>query len=523
MKSFLILAGTWSILLLAGCAVDNAKGAAGYLPESNTYYHVTDYHFFFRNLNTIADNAHLHILHSKLPAPQKEKWSILLSALRMSSGALGLDENLFSGTSSVRLPGEKPLFRTTRVWGTKAAQPGLLWQTVTPEAIHVRSKLKQLPAHTIAAGAVNVRTEQICRLLEKTVNALSGEKIPFPTEIAEDLSGVWEFACLPGQDGIYTEITLPDPRSHFETFLKSILPSREDGTKYAPQSEFSPEITFHFQPGRLTLAIGKKTVPPAGPLGDDPQILKRLAYLDANGAGFFYLSPSAGQYLQPDRAATPCILAVLSAKPEALILQSVSDWDPVSEQWLLPAVLAPVASLGKWFNHVENPLNTKSSLPEGSACTVQLEKLRTALENYAEKHGGKYPVPHSVEGLRELLKERLITPEQLLCPAATGDTAAKNAESFTADNCSYIYVGGSTRQTPADFPLIMDWPLNHRDEVRILTAGGKIHTFFIRDLNSCRKLASFLQSRFLYPEQDFRRLLDVADTLDNTFLKGYSK
>ena len=69
----------------------------------------------------------------------------------------------------------------------------------------------------------------------------------------------------------------------------------------------------------------------------------------------------------------------------------------------------------------------------------------------------------------------------------------------------------------------MDWPLNHRDEVRILTVGGKIHTFSIRDLNSCRKLASFLQSRFLYPEQDFRRLLDVADTLDNTFLKGYSK
>lgn len=523
MKSFLLLTGALSVLLLAGCAVDNAKGAAGYLPESNTYYHITDYHFFFRNLNTIADNAHLHILHSKLPDREKEKWSIRLSALRLTAGASGLDENLFSGTSSVRLPGEKPLFRTTRVLGTTSTTPGLLWQIFAPQSIRIGEKLNPLPANTIAAGAVEVRTEHLFRLFGKTVNTLSGEMLPFPPEIAEGLAGVWEFVCLPGKDGIYTEITLPDPRSHFSALLQSILPTREDGTKYAPQSEFSPEITFLFQPGRLTLAIGEKTVPPAGTLGDNPQILKHLAYLDANGAGFFYLSPSAGQYLQPDRAATPGILAVLTAKPEALILQSVSDWDPISEQWLLPAVLAPIAPFSEIFQSVEMPPETKNSLPEESACTVQLEKLRTALENYAEKHDGKYPAPHSVEGLRELLKEKWISPEQLLCPAATGDTAAKNAESFTADNCSYIYVGGSTRQTPADFPLIMDWPLNHRDEVRILTVGGKIHTFSIRDLNSCRKLASFLQSRFLYPEQDFRRLLDVADTLDNTFLKGYSK
>ena len=57
----------------------------------------------------------------------------------------------------------------------------------------------------------------------------------------------------------------------------------------------------------------------------------------------------------------------------------------------------------------------------------------------------------------------------------------------------------------------------------MLTISGKILSFQFKNLDSCRKAVSFLQSRFLYPEPDFLRLLKVADTLDTTFLKGQSK
>ena len=123
----------------------------------------------------------------------------------------------------------------------------------------------------------------------------------------------------------------------------------------------------------------------------------------------------------------------------------------------------------------------------------------------------------------ELLASGLIAPDELICPAAHGDNPARDAASFTYDNCSYVYVGGSGPQTPEDFPLVFDWPLNHRDRFHVFTVGGKVLTFSLKDLKSCRRLASFLQSRFRYSEPDFRRLLEAADKLDAKFLKGHSK
>lgn len=525
MRFILPVIGAAFICFLGGCVLPQQEGAARYLPESNVFYTCTAYTDFARRLSDTLDATHQDFQQSDLPDEAKQEWSVILASIRLAALHCGLNENLSSGTSCRRLAGEKTQFHTIRVLATRPPAQGVLWQFSGNRTVNLKQSLAQLPAETLAAIVLAVDTDAIRQPLLKTLETLYGKAARLNEQHL--FSGIWQWVCLPGEDGIYAELSLPDPDGTGYELLTQFLPQTPDGISYLPGNGRIPELKVIFSAGRTRITSGKKQETAPRQLLTKPEIQAGLQHLPADGIGVFYLSAEAGKYMQPDRPAPlrpiPEVLGMLSRMPDALILQTISDWDPVSESHLIPAVMTPIPGFMKLFLYLDWMKKTSASLQTNRECTGQMQSIRTALNSYAANHQGKFPAADGIEGFRELLKTQHLSPKALLCPSATGDTPAENAEKFTADNCSYVYIGGSTVKTPADFPLVIDWPLNHKDEFHMLTISGKILSFQFKNLDSCRKAVSFLQSRFLYPEPDFLRLLKVADTLDTTFLKGQSK
>ena len=526
MRFILPVIGIAFICFLTGCTLPKQEGAVRYLPESEIFYTRTTYTDFVRRLSGTLDATHQAILQSDLPDEAKQEWCVILATIRLAALHCGLNENLTSGTSCRRLASEKIQFHTTRVLATRPPAQGILWNFSGNRTVNLQQSLAQLPAETLAAIVLPVDIDAIRQPLLKTLETLSGGRLNLKGQpsAGHAFSGVWQLVFLPGEDGIYTELSLPDQDGSGHALLTKLLPQTPDGTSYFPPQDNFPEMKVLFSAGRLLITCGQKQTANTRKLLTKPEIRDRSQQLPANGIGVFYLSAEAGKHMRPGRLdplrPAPEVLGVLDRRQDALILQTISDWDPVSEALLIPTVTTPLPKFMKFLLYLDWLKKTSASLPLNGECTDQMQNIRKALNSYAADHQGIFPAADGIEGFRELLKTPYLSPKALLCPSATGDTPAENAENFTADNCSYVYIGGSSVRTPADFPLVIDWPLNHKDEFRMLTISGKILTFQLKNLNSCRKAVSFLQSRFLYPEPDFLRLLKVADALDTTFLQG---
>ena len=520
------------LCLLTGCMLPEQQGAAKYLPASDICYSVTDQSTLFRNLNAAADRLQLSIMQSDLPEQQKRENLILLAAVRLAAIHCGLNETLSSGTSSTRIDGQEPRFNTTRVLAAAPGNAGVLWHCLSAGTLDIKETLARLPADTELAAAVRLETTGICTPLRGTARPLFPDREFSGIEKwAESLSGTWLLSGRAGESGICLELRIPDRNGTVSTWLRSQLPFQEDGVWLKTLEQQQLPFSVQLLPGEILLVAGEPLpVPEDGSLLLHPEIQKRLQFLPQKGAGLVYLSCQAensfflGENRWDNIRMTPEILGVLSAKPDALILNSISDWDPASENILLPLLWKkPFPFFADGLKIGKLARNSILVRQESEECSGRMQPIKKALFTFAAKNGGKFPEKNDVEGLRELLQTGLLKPEDLICPAATGDSPAADAGSFSPDNCSYIYVGGSTGQTPADFPLVMDWPLTHKARFQVLTAGGEIRTIHAGELDSCRKMVSILQSNHLYPEKDFRRLLEVADKLDSIFLKGHSK
>ncbi len=529
MRFFLPAAGAALICFLAGCNPQSRNGAAQYLPESNICYNYTSYTEFFNHLSDVIDAAHQGILQTNLSAEDKFEWSSKLAAVRLAIVSCGLNENISSGTSSTRLPGPKAQFKTTRVLCTGSEPEGLLWQFHGNRQINLPESLKNLPEDTLAAVLLPVDVQTISENLKELIQSQENAAIlpSGQSRLFQSISGTWVLIIRPGEDGIYTELSLPDQHGLGRKFLQNFLQQTPDGTCNIPLDNKNLQCRVEFSANRILITSKQKSPEPNRKLLQLPAVQSSLPHLPADGIGIIYLSANAGAYIQPARLDAlremPNMLGVLTRKPDALILQTVSDWNPVSEKHLIPAVLTDWPQFLKVLLWADQFSIVTAAMQKNHGCSDHIQILRKAAADYAAAHNGKFPAASGIDGVRELLNGKFLDPAALVCPSAPGDTPAENAEKFTADNCSYVYVGGSTTSTPADFPLFFDWPLNHKDQFNVITVSGKVYSFQLKELNSCRKIASFLQSRFLYPEQEFLRLLKTADSLDAAFLKGHSK
>ena len=528
MKKVQFLAALLPILLLAGCSVPET-GVRPYLPESDLYYCRTTYTEPAARLQTIADRLDLSLQQSGMPDRRKRELCAMIAAFRLVLLKSGAAQDLESGTSGVRLPGDAGFLTTRALASTRETPSGVLWETLGREGQDIRGELAKLPADTIAAFSFELRTEDVARQTAEIMGLFA--RMPTPPGLlptARALAGRWKFLCRPGKENVFIELSVPDRDQRISTLLKTFFPPRADGSIRLPAADSGIEPVILTENETLKLRLGTPAGTPAGSLLEREDVQNALPHLPGTGAGWFYLAPGWGKHLDLSASTTPVDelphqLAILTVRPNALILRSVSSWDPVSEAWLMPIVLFGAEPLGMLLTSGEQVRDAALDRQSFTACERQLTDMGQALRGYAARHGGRFPAGHDIEGFRELLKTGLLAPDKIVCPAAHGDTPARDAASFTYDNCSYVYVGGSAADTPGDFPLVFDWPLNHRDRFHVLTVGGKVAAFHLENLDSCRKLASFLQSRFRYPEPDFRRLLEAADKLDAKFLKGHSK
>lgn len=529
MKTILRTAAAFA-LALAGCAAP-PQGTADMrdiLPESDLYYYRASCAEPVRRIQELFDRLDQEMQRSQLPDRRKHELCAIFAACRLALLRSGLADDIACGVSSVRMPDGGPGFLTTRALVAGKKSDGLLWKMFGSQTRNIRAELAALPADTLAAFSIDLRTEEIAAQSAGIAELFTGMPMQW-TQVAQALTGRWRFVCRPGMPDMYFELTVPDRKQTLGAFLKTFFPPRTKDTIRLPKFDNGIEPVILLAGEELILRIGSPADPPGGGLASLPEVDSSLRVLPETGAGWFYLAPGWINGMTRDSAVLPAatdlprILAVLDVRPDALILRSRSDWDPLSEAWLLPIVAAGAKPLSDLLAAGEEMQESAREMQSFRACEKQIGLLGAAFRTYASAHGGKFPAGHDIEGCRELLAAGLIGPEAFVCPAARGDTPAKDAASFTYDNCSYVYIGGSGPDTPEDFPLVFDWPINHCGQFHVFTVGGKVLSFSLKELNSCRKLASFLQSRFRYPEPDFRRLLDVADKLDAKFLKGHSK
>ena len=142
--------------------------------------------------------------------------------------------------------------------------------------------------------------------------------------------------------------------------------------------------------------------------------------------------------------------------------------------------------------------------------------LADALEKYAAEHDGRFPAEEGIAGLKTLLEAGLIAPSALICPG-TEDEAAADTESFTFDNCSYVYFGGFNRKSNPKLPLVIDWPFNHADAVNVILVDGSVETLELENPENCRRVVSYLHTRYHYTEPEFKQLMQKAAALDQQF------
>ena len=98
-----------------------------------------------------------------------------------------------------------------------------------------------------------------------------------------------------------------------------------------------------------------------------------------------------------------------------------------------------------------------------------------------------------------------------------GEKAAADTESFTFDNCSYVYFGGFNRKSNPKLPLVIDWPFNHADAVNVILVDGSVETLELENPENCRRVVSYLHTRYHYTEPEFKQLMQKAAALDQQF------
>lgn len=500
-----------------------------FLPSSSFYYHLENYSAPMHHLQEFADRVHQKILRSQLPDQKKRELCAVLGTIRLAAAKLGLHDNIASGASSV--PIRETLhgisfYRTTRVLvnGNPDA-PGLLWHSFTQTPVIRDDFLNTIPDSALLAMELQLNAYQVNSCLAEFLTVL-GENSPLTVDpqIARALSGRWKIIIL----STGTELSVPDRNGQVRAIAEKLLSGSLAGSLKFPGTNGG--LRLHAAKDRLVIRLGFIPAQPGTGVPAESAAMELLRQnLPEKASGFGFVSPAFFQLLLKTAGGFnmdtqfPLTAAALSATNEALVLHSVSSWDPVSEERLLPLAIFGTGSIRELLDAGGKLHDSARLLQAEKECTAKLKTMSSALQKYARSHQGKFPAGNTIETFRELTAAGLIRPGNLICPAATGDTPAPNADSIGYDNCSYVYIGGSDRNTPGDFPLVFDWPLNHKNRFQILTVNGQVRTFEVERLNSCRKLASFLQSRFRYSEKDFQRLRAAADLLDAKFLKGHSK
>jgi hypothetical protein len=160
--------------------------------------------------------------------------------------------------------------------------------------------------------------------------------------------------------------------------------------------------------------------------------------------------------------------------------------------------------------------NTQSSKQKTDGdpekCYSNLLKLRSALQEYAEKNGS-FPSSLHTDGFNQLTDTKALTPEIFVCPDYGCDIPRPGVE-LVNDNTGYVYFGNWKKGSSGKLPLVIDLPDSHSDFFLVLLSDGTIEKIELPMQMSVKRMASTLHTVFKYQEDEFSELIRRAEILD---------
>lgn len=526
------------------------KQISGELDSDGTYYYIANKSGALKALESYAAELTNALLNSKLPEENRARLAGMIHTVMLVFSLAGLGGELGCGASSIELPaaqGELPYFRNTAFLchGEKPAN-GLIWQLFGTRNRDLSADLGAIPADALFAADFEFYPAAAAMTAERLLAGLRRENgAPVINDstlkVLQNIGGEWSILLIPLRTQGKGNGGLP--------FGLMIAATDRDGSGYRmlasmlEASPAAPELLLPPLPGmarrdaaRIVHADGmtifyssmqcvSRLAESQTMLKDTPGYAALAQKLPTEGVGFVYNSERLGELLADFFRRNGELVLPVDLPNQLIIVGRTengakavgnSNWDyniASLEFSLLPLVGSLTGKVTEMFEDLQFAAQEKANQ---DACLKNLELLAAAFSQYRAKHHA-LPPAGELDGLKALLRDGNVTPAQLLCPAASGDAPAASAAALNYGNVSYVYFGPWGKGTNGELPLLADWPLNHPDQFNVLLNNGSIVTFQVENLENCRRLVSFLHSRYKYSEAEFKKMLEIADKLDRMF------
>ena len=580
LKRFLFPAAAAVLLCVAGCrSTDGAPAErdrevfqriSDRLDADGSYYRIQNPAHLFDSLERVdraLDNA---VARSGLPDELRDELIRYKALMGLVIRLSGISELEGIGASSVLLEagedGSGTLFRNRMFLAFPGDAEGFLWKLAGSENRPLARELVALPVNTVLAADFVFRPVEIYRELSRS-DALKAE-LDMATlglgmeadKFLDSISGEWAFlltapedADLDSLDKLNLLLVMPDKERcvfNWIAGIAALLPNIatrdgdvitfafKDNPMFGPLKESVPRIVW--SDGQITFyssaqAMSEFASGSVERLVSTAEFQRLMRQLPPTGVGFCYsggnfwrlLTRGMGEFVSgglveiDPEGEYPSELMILRRTSDGLLAVGNSNWDynqmEFAAQTFLPLMLFIEAGLPQLYDTEDSTEIAELQEEYNSKCLEQLEKLKTALNAYADAHDGKFPDGEDVAGLKQLLKGNFAQPGDMICPGAEVDEPAENIEEFSFQNASYVYFAGFKRDSNGKLPLLADWPFNHAERVNVLLVDGTIESIDADDVGTCKRIVGFLQARYKYDETEFRELIRLADKLDKLF------
>lgn len=397
------------------------------------------------------------------------------------------------------------------------------------------SHIAGLPADCISASAVSADLVKLWNsvknskldLKNKLASAIRTVLATTPEEFAARHSGVLTLATFPPATDPGYCLFIPDKDKHLYNRLKTfagkkagdlfdisfnnlkIFPAHKQGrTVFCG----SPQIRARVLKPEKTLADTKEfsnspasSAPPCVELDWDKKGTPSIIYL---GSGKGFSAPAkVSEY------------NILCRTGYGFYLSSVS-----SNDWNIDLFRNELLGNLAFFDLIRGfaappPPKTEKPRPQKQnvdgnpeKCFRNLQKLGTALQEYAKKNG-QHPSSMHTDGLNQLTDTKALTPEIFVCPDS-GCNVPHPGVDLVNDNTGYVYFGSWQKGSSGKLPLVIDLPDSHSDFFHVLLADGTVQKIELPMQMSVKRMASTLHTVFKYQEDEFRELIRRAEILD---------
>lgn len=530
---------------------------AGRLDAGGTFYCYADQTEVLKSAVAFLKDLDVAVQASELPAKKKAGIAKGVAAALRLIAAMGAEGEVGIGASSIRVgePGCPKVMYRNRFFNCHGDRPapGIAWTIGGVENRDLAPVFSAIPADALLAADFELYPDQLIGIfreiekdfarpgqpsvltkeVEDIIRAVSGN---FGVLIAERGQGetnklpVSVMLAIPDRDGkIFNLIATVTGQSKVEPKGNGELkiPAINDELMVSPVIYYSDNMTTIY-----SSEVFAANYAVAESITANPEFARLTRDMPEKGLGVLYTGPGIGRKiaeLTDDLGfklpiEIPAQLLIWEKVSNGIVATQNSAWDINHWQALanvLPAAAMMVQPLAMLINLADDGGECPAEVapPDTAAVLEQLKAIDVSLREYAIGHDGKFPAGDDIAGLRELLKATSLESGMLISPAAGGDELSVEADNLTYDNCSFIYFGGSAVASTPNLPLLVDWPFNQKDCFSVLFVNGEVATFQVENLNSCRRLVSFLQSKFKYSESELNRLLATADKLDKMFVK----